>query len=40
VYACVGGGIVLAAILIGYGASKLLRREPPDGPDGDLPKEG
>jgi serine/threonine protein kinase len=40
VAACAGGGIVLAALLLGYGVSRLLRREPADSTDGDLPKEG
>ena len=38
--ACAGGGIVLAALLIGYGVSRLLRRESTESTEGDLPKEG
>jgi eukaryotic-like serine/threonine-protein kinase len=40
VAACAGGAIVLAALLLGYGVSRLLRREPAESTDGDLPKEG
>ncbi len=35
---CSGGGLVLGAILLGYGVSRLMRKDH-DAPDAELPKE-